>query len=128
MRGYVLDASALLALLDQERGSELIAQFIVEGALMCSVNVAEVVAKLSERGMPVQFIHETLDSVKVMIIDFDKLMAYEAGLLRPLTKKFGLSLGDRACLALAKHLKLPAVTADKAWENLSLDVQVKVIN
>ncbi len=127
MRGYVLDASALLALLDQEPGSEPVAQFIIEGALMCSVNISEVVAKLSERGMPAQFIHETLDSVKVMIIDFDKLMAYEAGLLRPLTKKFGLSLGDRACLALAKHLKLPAVTADKAWENLSLDMQVKVI-
>jgi ribonuclease VapC len=127
MPGYVLDASAVLALLGQEPGSEPVAQYIIDGALISSVNVSEIVAKLSERGMPAQIIHETIDSLKMKVIDFDTGMAYEAGLLRPLTKDSGLSLGDRACLALAGHLKLPAITADKAWEKLSLNVQITVI-
>ena len=127
MRGYVLDASALMALLNQEPGSERAAEIITEGALMSSVNLSEVVAKLSEKGMPGDVIHEVLDALGIMMVDFTSVLAYEVGLLRPLTKHTGLSLGDRACLALAKHLNLPAVTADRIWENLSLGITVQVI-
>ena len=127
MRGCVLDASALLALLKQESGSEQVATCIKEGAFMSSVNLSEVVAKFSEAGVPEAVIHEILDILGLMIVDFDGTFAYEVGLLRPLTRQVGLSLGDRACLALAKRLNLPAVTSDRAWENLSLDISVQVI-
>ncbi len=127
MRGYVLDASALLALLKQEDGSEQVAEFITERAVINSVNLSEVIAKLSEAGMPEDAIHETLDMLTLMTVDFDMALAYEAGLLRPLTKQAGLSLGDRACLALAKQLNLPAITTDRVWENLSLDITIQVI-
>ncbi|HVB62662.1 MAG TPA: type II toxin-antitoxin system VapC family toxin [Ktedonobacteraceae bacterium] len=127
MRGYVLDASAVLALLNEEPGSDIVAQFITVGAVVSTVNLSEVVSKLSERGMPEEIIHETLDSLSIIIHHFDRAVAYEAGFLRPSTKKWGLSLGDRACLALAQHLKLPAVTADKVWENLSIPVDIRVI-
>jgi len=127
MRGYVLDASAVLALLNEEPGSDIVAQFITIGAVVSTVNFSEVVTKLSERGMPEEIIHETLDSLSIIIHNFDRAVAYEAGLLRLSTKKWGLSLGDRACLALAQHLKLPAVTTDKAWGNLSIPVDIRVI-
>jgi ribonuclease VapC len=127
MASYVLDASALLALLKKEAGSEQVADFITEGAAISSVNFSEVVAKLSEAGMPEKAIHETLDMLSLMIVDFDITFAYDVGLLRPLTKHVGLSLVDRACLVLAKHLDLPAVTTDRIWESLSLGITFEVI-
>lgn len=123
----VLDASALLALLNQERGSEGVAAIITDKAAMSTVNFSEVVAKLSNDGMPNEMIRDLLDSLELEVIDFDTELAYQAGLLRPLTKHAGLSLGDRACLALAQHLRLPALTTDRVWDTLSLGIPVQVI-
>lgn len=123
----VLDASALLALLNQERGSERVAAIITDKAAMSTVNFSEVVAKLSNDGMPNEMIRDLLDSLELEVIDFDTELAYQTGLLRPLTKHAGLSLGDRACLALAQHLRLPALTTDRVWETLSLGIPVQVI-
>jgi ribonuclease VapC len=127
VQSYVLDASALLALLNQEPGSEQVASCIATGAVMSTVNLSEVIEKLSDAGIPKEVIHEALSILGIDAIDFDMLLAYDAGLLRPLTRQMGLSLGDRACLALARHLKLPAITTDKVWENLSLGVVVQLI-
>lgn len=127
MRGYVLDASAVLAVLNEEPGSDAVIRFIATGAVVSTVNLSEIVTKLSERGMPEEVIHETLDSLSIIVYDFDRAIAYKAGLLRLSTKQWGLSLGDRACLALAQHLKLPAVTADKVWGNLSLSIDIRII-
>jgi ribonuclease VapC len=127
MKRGVLDASALLALLNGESGSEQVAGIIVEGAAISAVNLAEVVTKLSEIGMPEALIHEVLDSLGLEIIDFDFEQAYQVGLLRPLTRHAGLSLGDRACLALAKQLGLPALTTDRIWERLAIGVIVQII-
>src|SRR5579884_2683315 len=126
MSKVVLDASALLALLNKERGSESVAEFIESGATMSAINLSEVVAKLSEAGMPEETIHEVLDALGITIVDFDSVFAYKAGLLRLATKKAGLSLGDRACLALAGHLGLPAVTTDRVWESLSLTIPIQI--
>ncbi len=123
----VLDASALLALLNQERGSEPIAAIIADKVAMSTVNFSEVVAKLSNDGMPNEMIHSLLDSFELEVIDFDTELAYQTVLLRPLTRRAGLSLGDRACLALAQHLSLPALTTDRVWETLSLNISVQVI-
>ncbi len=65
--------------------------------------------------------------LELTIVDFNTELAYQAGLLSPLTKGAGLSLGDRACLALAQRLGLPALTADRAWKDLSLGIEVQVI-
>ena len=127
MRRGVLDASALLALLNGEPGSEQVANVIVDGAVISTVNLAEVVTKLSEIGMSEALIHDVLDSLGLEIVDLDFKQAYQIGLFRPLTRHAGLSLGDRACLALAQQLGLPALTTDRIWENLAIDVMVQVI-
>lgn len=126
MSKAVLDASALLALINQEPGSELVAEYIENGAVMSTVNLSEVVAKLSDAGMPEEAIHEALDSLGLTVVDFDSAYAYKVGLLRPTTKHAGLSLGDRACLVLAQQLGLPAVTTDRVWEGLSLCIKVQI--
>ena len=127
MQNYVLDASALLALLNQEQGSERVASCIANGAVISTVNLSEVVAKLSDAGVPEEVIREALSVLGIVIVDFDTVLAYDAGLLRPLTRQVGLSLGDRACFALARRFELPAVTTDKVWETLSLGVVVQLI-
>lgn len=127
MKRGVLDASALLALLNGEPGSEQVASIVTDGAAISTVNLAEVVAKLSEVGMPETLIHNALDLLGLEIVNFDFEQAYQVGLLRLLTRHAGLSLGDRACLALAQQLALPALTTDRAWEGLAIDITVQMI-
>ncbi len=127
MSSAVLDASALLALLNQEEGSELVAELVAAGAVISAVNLSEVVSKLSLVGMPESLIRESLDPLGLEVFQFDVELAYRAAALLGLTRAAGLSLGDRACLALAGQVRLPAVTADRAWGRLELDVEVRVI-
>lgn len=127
MHRYVLDASALLAFLKQETGSERVTEAIRNKAVISAVNFSEVVAKLSEAGMPEKVIHEALDPLELEIAEFNTKFAYQAGSLRILTKHAGLSLGDRACLVLAQHLNLPALTTDRVWKDLSLGIAVEVV-
>jgi ribonuclease VapC len=127
MAGSVLDASALLVLLKGETGADRVIEALTEGAAMSAVNFSEVIAKLNESGMPEEDIHEALDSLELDIVGFDTQNAYGAGLLRSVTKRAGLSLGDCACLALARLLSLPAITADRVWEGVVENVAVQVI-
>lgn len=122
MSEVVLDASALLALLNRERGQEVVAR-----AAMGTVNLSEVVAKLAEGGMPEEAIREALDGLPLEVHPFGGDLAYQTGLLRPSTKARGLSLGDRACLALGGKLSLPVLTTDREWEGLEAGVEVRVI-
>jgi PIN domain nuclease of toxin-antitoxin system len=122
----VLDASALLALLNREPGAELVAAAL-PGAAVSAVNLSEVVVKLAEAGMPEKAIREALQGLPLDVVPFDEEQAYEAGLLRPLTKGVGLSLGDRGCLGLALRLGLPVLTADRTWQQLSVRAEVRVI-
>lgn len=127
MNSWVLDASALLALLHQEPGAARVAQAVKEGAAMSAVNLSEIIGKLSEASMPQAAIRTALDALGIEVAAFSIDDAYQTGLLRPLTKQAGLSLGDRACLALGHHLGLPVLTADRTWERLSVGVAVEVI-
>jgi ribonuclease VapC len=77
--------------------------------------------------MPEEAIHETLDPLELDIVQFNTKLAYQAGFLLPLTKNAGLSLGDRACLGLAQHLNLPALTTDRVWKDLLPAVTVQLI-
>ena len=114
---YVLDASALLAALFDEPGADRVEE-VLPGARMSTVNFSEVVAKLSERGRA---------GDDIVVCDLDRNQAEAAGRLRQVTKSAGLSLGDRACLALAAALGGTAVTADRSWASLNLGVTVEVV-
>jgi len=127
MNCYVLDASALLVLLKGEAGSERVIEAITDGASISAVNFCEVVGKLRDGGMPEEAIYETLDPLELDIVQFDTMLAYLAGLLRPLTKNAVLSLADRACLALAQHLNLPALTTDRVWKDLLPAITVQLV-
>ena len=127
MSSCVLDASALIALFHQEPGSDKVAQAIEEGAILSTVNLSEVASKLSELGIPDALIQTSINVLELTIFDFNAELAYKAGLLRLPTKGAGPSLGDRACLALAQHLHLPALTIDLAWKDLLPDVTVQLV-
>jgi PIN domain nuclease of toxin-antitoxin system len=122
----VLDASALLALINQEPGFEKVAA-VISTACMSSVNVAEVVSKLMDKGFSEVEIREIFEALKVLIIPFDEEQGFIAGLLRTETKSLGLSLGDRACLSLAIQQKLSVLTADRVWAGLQLGLNIQMI-
>ncbi|MCY4454860.1 MAG: type II toxin-antitoxin system VapC family toxin [Chloroflexi bacterium] len=126
MSSWVLDASALIACVHHEPGEEVVTGALLAGAVMSSVNLSEVVARLSDAGMPAEDIHEALNSFELTIDPFDGEGAFAAGLLRPSTRRAGLSLGDRACLALAMRTGLPALTGDRAWRDVGSDLGVEV--
>jgi len=122
----VLDASAILAHLGGEPGAER-AEAFFGNAVMSAVNVSEVVAKLAERGAGLPLVRAALSRYGLDIVPFDEDLAFRAGALRTATKSFGLSLGDRACLALAEKLRLPVLTADRMWREIPLPVEVCVL-
>lgn len=122
----VLDASAVLALLLEEPGGEVVLRYIGIGQISV-VNYSEVVARLSDRGASPELIDRQMDVLSLRIAPFDEPTARAAGLLRPTTREFGLSFADRACLATAARLGLPAVTTDRDWAKLDLGIQIEVI-
>ena len=123
MADAVLDASAVLALLQGEPGSGLVSARL-PGATVSAVNFSEVVAKLADAGMPEAEIRRALNPLGLEVRAFDQQDAIAAGLLRPLTRTFGLSLGDRACLALGAALSRPVITTERAWKKLKIGVDV----
>jgi ribonuclease VapC len=126
MSGVVLDSSALLAFIQGEAGGEVVAA-VVGDALMSSVNHAEVVTKLVERTGSLDVARAALGMANVDVVDFDRSHAEQAGLLVRHTQPHGLSLGDRACLALAMREAAPALTADRIWGKVALGVEVRLI-
>lgn len=126
MNETVLDATAVLALLNDEPGADLVAS-LLQTAVISTVNLAEVVSKLAEAGMPEPTIRTVISELGLKTVSFDETLAFRAGLLRPATSKYGLSLGDRACLALGQHLRKPVLTADRMWRSLKLNVGVRLI-
>ncbi len=126
MKKTVLDATAVLALLNDEPGAGTVASLLPQAAIS-TVNLAEVVGKLAGTGMPEGMIKTVLGELGLMVIPFDEDLAFRTGLLRPATSDYGLSLGDRACLALGQHLHRPVLTADRMWKTVKLDVEIQMI-
>lgn len=122
----VLDSSAVLAHFLGEPGGDFDVDFLVGGKIS-TVNLAEVVSKLRDR----RFGPETAEyAVKGLIansVAFDADLAITAGELRDATRSRGLSLADRACLALALRERLPVLTADRAWNGLDIGVEIRMI-
>lgn len=125
MTDVVLDASAVLALLLGEPGGEAV-DANPGRAQLSTVNLTEVAQRLSDQ-WPDDLVIGVLGELPCLVIDFDSAMAMRAGLLRRATRAKGLSLGDRACLALAESLSLPVLTADRAWAELDLGIEVVLI-
>jgi len=124
----VLDASALLAMINAEPGGDRVVSYMAERSCVASsVNVAEVVARLSDHGGSGPAIVAIIEGLGIDIRAFGEEDAIGCGLLRPAARSAGLSLGDRACIALARKLRVPAVTADRAWVGLVPAVDVEVI-
>lgn len=115
----VLDASAILALLYGEPSQDEIRKRI-RGAdvRVGAVNISEVSAKLAEAGLGEAEVREAIGALSPTIHPFDEDLALKAGALRPTTRERGLSLGDRACLALANSLGVVALTTDSCWDGL----------
>lgn len=126
MASAVFDASVVLAHIGQEPGSDGIDELAVE-ALMSAVNLAEVFAKLAERGLSASEADSIVYRYRFEVAPFDEELARQTGALRPETKSLGLSLGDRACLALAQRERLPVFTADRNWTKLKVGVEIRVI-
>ena len=124
--GVVLDASALLALLHDEPGADVV-ESVLPDAIISSINLAEVIGKLNAIGMPEESVRAAIGAFALPVVSFDEELAYVAGLLYRSTQPRGLSLGDRACLALALHRGLKVLTADKTWSSLKLAIDVQVI-
>lgn len=122
----VMDASALLAWLHDEKGAEKVEKLLPQ-AVMSTVNWAEVIQHTLAHGVSVQGLREEVQALGIELIPFDATMAETVGKLQAQTRRAGLSLGDRACLALAQLRKYPAVTADRAWEKCALDIKVQLI-
>jgi ribonuclease VapC len=123
---YVLDSSTVLASLFNERGADAFDPGL-EAGLIGTVNLAEIVTKLQERGVGDQDIADTLEDLDLTVEPFNEEQAILAGKLRASTRAKGLSLGDRACLALAIGKGATAVTTDRAWTDLDLPVPVLLI-
>jgi ribonuclease VapC len=122
--GVVLDASAVLALLQEEAGADQV-ESLLDGALMSSVNLAEVIQKGEQHDVNTEGLEYDLEALGIEFRDFDVASARPTAELW--SRGSGLSLGDRACLALATVTGIPAVTADTRWARLRLPVEVRVV-
>jgi len=111
----VLDASAVLALLNKEPGHEQVLA-VLPTAAIGTVNLTEVISKLCEHGVPPDAAMEAVQCLGVDIVLHSLEHAQLAGALRPTTKAFGLSLGDRACLALGRERRAAVITAERHWD------------
>jgi ribonuclease VapC len=128
----VLDASALLAYLREEPGAPVVAEWLGRTAAISAVNWAETLAKLYDLGQDADSVARELVAGGIigsalLIWPLDEDLARDVARLRRRTRALGLSIGDRACLALGIALQLPVLTADRLWRSLILGVEVRVI-
>ena len=122
----VFDSSALLAISFDEAGAQHAARGLKDG-MMSAVNVAEVISRYVDQGASEEEARVSLQAFGLEIRPFDETQAMAAGLMRTVTQKLGLSLGDRACLALAVQERATVFTADRTWAALDLEVEVELI-
>ena len=123
---YVLDSTAVIALLYAEPGHKYVHE-VLDKSAVSAVNLAEVVNKLAQRGPSSEAVRESLIGLELRVEDWSEDMAYRSAEFTRFNKSHGLSLGDRACLTLAKQLHATAVTSDRAWRRVpSLGVPIMI--
>ena len=121
----IFDTSAIIAVLRDEPGAERIAGRF-DGGVISAVNLAEVITHGVRGGIPAEEVRADFAGLKISVQPFDEEAATATGALAVQTQRLGLSLGDRACLALAQKLGGTAVTADRAWGQLKLEISIEV--
>lgn len=126
MTMFVLDSSVVLAILLNESGADNALRYLQKGQC-CSVNVTEVVARLIDKGRTAEEAVADFFDTGIGVDGFGPDLAVLAGRLRAVTKHKGLSLGDRACLALAIRERATAVTADRDWADLDVGCKIELI-
>jgi len=128
MNKVVLDTSAVLAYLFEETGADTVTPIFESGAaIISSANYAETASKLFDLKMPADAIQAALDNLEMECIPFSEQQAFISGKLRLVSKEYGLSLGDRACLALGIDSKCAVYTADKVWAEVPAKCEVVLI-
>ena len=127
MNKVVVDSSVVIAYLRREPGWESLEQHLAGTCLISTVNLTEVIGKLREKGVDHTTLDSILDQLGLTVVSFDETQARQAGELRLVTRHLGLSLGDRACLALAGVQGLVAITTDAAWGQLNSGTNVQVV-
>lgn len=122
----VLDASALLALFNDEPGVDEVIKAFSQLCLVSAVNHTEVLTKLVDKGLSLADAATVMTSVELQIVSFDETQSADAAWLHSVTRAVGLSLGDRACLALARAKNAVVLTADKPWLQVAKAVGIEV--
>ena len=124
---WVLDTSALLAFLKQERGWQEVAQALEGEAWLSEVNRAEFYTYMVRHQHSIEKAETMLRKTEIKVVSFTQEQAILSALLYPDTRHCGLSLGDRACLALGRVQALPVLTADRIWDRLDVGVPITII-
>jgi len=127
MSKAALDASAILAYLFNERGAERLTPEVLADALVSTVNLAEVQTKLVKLGRSTEDAWIDAHSLGTLAVPYTSEHARIAGDLMTQTEKYGLSLGDRSCLALAIALNAPVYTTEQIWRDLKVGIPIHVI-
>ena len=122
----VLDSSAVLAFLFDEPGALRVAS-VVGASLMSTVNLAETLAVVERQRREPSPVLQLLRDLGLAFVLFDEDLAERTAALEGVTRDLGVSLGDRACLALAMRMDRPALTADRAWSRLGLPVRIELV-
>jgi ribonuclease VapC len=117
----VLDASAVIALMHGEKGHEIVRRHL-EGAMILAINYSEVLKKAVEGGGSLNAAHYHLENLSLTVVPFDEHLAVKTAELWTAGRKAGLSMADRACIALAIDRKAKVITADKDWKKTGIDV------
>lgn len=127
MSKFILDSSAIVAVIKKEPGAHIV-QPTIPCAIMSSVNVMEAVRVLQRHNFSYDTAASTLSLLIGEVISFDRQQSYQAASFEPIARQYGFSLGDCVCLALAREKQLPVLTADTAWKNaeshLNLDIRL----
>lgn len=126
MTEAVLDASAVLADLRNEPGAEVV-RSVLRNSVISTVNLAEVITKLIEYGATGAEAQALAEAGVYRVVEVDGGRAALAGVMHEKTRRTGVSLGDRFCLALAQETGAPAITADRRWKDLDLGVEIVLI-
>lgn len=122
----VIDASAILAILQDELGGEY-AYTQARGALLSTVTYSEVLVKISDKGLPIDRFVRLLAKLELMLVPFGEAEARAAAAIRPQTRGYDISFGDRACLSLALERGLPLLNCDHDWAKLDLGIELWMI-
>ncbi len=126
MADVVLDSSAILAVLFDEAGRDRVAAYL-PGALVSTVNLAEAITKLCEQNMSSIDAERAIAELHLTIVPFSASQARIVGDLRSATRSAGLSLGDRACIALGMERQAEILTTDRAWATIATPATISVI-